>query len=256
MSARIPAIFVAHGAPTLALQPDRAAPLVRWARTLTTPKAILVISAHWLTRGIQLGRTATHDALIYDFSGFPKALYEMQYAAPGAPALAARITQLLGDEHTVKTVDRGIDHGVWIPLKVMYPEAKIPVLQMSIPREMDPRALMELGLRLRTLSEEGVLIMGSGNITHNLRALDFREGAPPTWATQFDAWVKTQLEASALDTLAQWKTLAPSPKMAHPTDEHLRPLFVIAGAGVGDRLSWGLEGFEYGSISRRSVQYG
>ncbi len=250
----MPVIFVAHGAPLLAIEPKRAAPIAAWGKALPRPKAILVISAHWETEGFFLGRTSSHEQLVYDFgSRLPRALFEMQYCAPGAPDLADRLAPLLD----AKQSDRGLDHGAWIPLAVMFPAADVPILQLSLPRNMTPAQLIGVGRTLQPLREEGVLVCGSGNVVHNLMTLDVTETRPVAdWAVSFDEWIKHTLASADHEWLARWQHVAPSPPLAHPTDEHLRPLFVCAGAGVGLPITWALEGFEHGNTSRRCVQFG
>lgn len=252
-----PVGFVAHGAPLLALDAEKGAPLGAWGRGMPRPRAILAVSAHWEAAPPALGPTRPVP-LIYDFRGFPEALYRVQYAAPVAPELAERVTALLGGPAAVRVMpERGLDHGTWVPLKWMYPEADVPVLQLSLPTE-DPAALIALGRRLAPLRAEGVLVLGSGNITHNLRRVDWQNGPPPDWATDFDSWTADVLTRFDLDALAQYRTRAPGVELALPTHEHFTPLLVAAGAasegahGVG----FPVDGFEYGSLSRRSVRLG
>jgi 4,5-DOPA dioxygenase extradiol len=252
--ARMPACFVAHGAPLVAIEPARGAPLTAWAAALPRPRAILIFSAHW-EAPLAVGQTRQHDALVYDFgAGLPRALFAQTWPAPGAPGLADRVEALLGPR-TVARADRGLDHGAWTVLLRMFPDADLPTLQVSLPRGASEAELIDLGRALAPLRDEGVLLIGSGNLVHNLRALDPTERRPPEpWAVAFDAWIAEQVERGDLDALADWRARAPSPDLAHPTDEHLRPLFVILGAGAGGRPSWPLVGFEHGSTSRRCLQ--
>ncbi len=255
----MPAGFVAHGAPTLALDPERGAPLGEWARAMRRPRAILVISAHWEEAPLTIG-TFDHAELMYDFSGFPRPMYSLQYKAPGAADLADRVEALLGGRQAVRrAAQRRMDHGVWVPLLHMYPAADIPVLQVSMPTRQGPAALVELGRKLAPLAAEGVLVLGSGNLVHNLRRVDFSESTPPpSWAVEFDQWAAERIMASDLDALADFANRAPAPLIAHPNPDHYLPILVVAALAAERSLAptWALEGFEYGSISRRSVRFG
>lgn len=252
---RMPVGFAAHGAPTIALDSERGAPLAAWARAMTRPRAILVVSAHWEDAPVTIG-TTQRKPLVYDFSGFPPPLYQVRYDAPAAPDVADRVASLLGG---AARTDRGWDHGVWTPLVHMFPEADVPLLQISMPSREGAGALVELGRRLAPLRDEGVLILGSGNLVHNLRRLDFTERrAPASWAREFDAWTADVLRRGDIDALAAYRDRAPGLNLAHPTHEHLLPILVVAGAGAADlsRVSFPVEGWEYGSLSRRCVQIG
>lgn len=250
-----PVGFVAHGAPTLALDPERGAPFRRWGADLPQTQAFLVVSAHFERAPLTIGVTETAP-LVYDFSGFPEELYRVQYAAPGAPWLAQRVLSLL-DGHDIHQSDRGLDHGVWTPLVHMAPAANIPVLEISMPYDYSPAELFQVGQALAPLRREGVFILGSGNLVHNLRLIDFREASPPpSWAKEFDEWIRDVLVRHDWDTLMQYPALGPAIQTAHPTAEHLRPILVAAGAAADDDVSFVLEGWEYGSLSRRTVQFG
>lgn len=252
----MPSIFVAHGAPFLAVDPQRGEPLVRWGEALPRPSAILAVSAHWEDAPLALGATLTRE-LVYDFSGFPEELYRVRYPAPGAPWLARRVLELLGGR-TVLGGDRGLDHGVWTPLVHLYPDADVPVLQLSMPATGSAGDLFELGRSLAPLRAEGVLILGSGNLVHNLRRVDWGGGGapPPSWAAAFDAWIADVLSRRDWDALVDYRSRAPQLALAHPTEEHLRPLLVVAGAAADEPVRFTLEGWEMGSLSRRSVQFG
>lgn len=251
---RMPVVFVAHGAPLLAIEEARGAPLVAWGLRLPRPRAVLVLSAHW-EAPLALGAVSDHEALVYDFGrGLPRSLFDVQWPAPGAPALADRVSELLADRAPQHT-ERGLDHGAWTVLMRLFPKADVPTLQLSVPREALEHELMALGRALAPLRDEGVLIVGSGNLVHNLSTLDVTDTQPaPAWAVAFDAWVRDRVEAFELDALADWRRLAPYADLAHPTAEHFRPLFVCLGAGAGGDVSWPLTGFEHGSTSRRSLQ--
>lgn len=257
---RMPVGFVAHGAPTLAVDARKGADLQRWAAEMPRPGAILVISAHWENAPVTIGTTRTRE-LMYDFYGFPRELYEIRYDAPGAPELAARIESMLAATPSVGPIareDRPLDHGVWVPLLHMAPDASVPVLQLSMPSRLGPTALFELGRALAPLRDEGVLILGSGNLVHNLRQLDWRGNTTPSWAEEFDQWSRDIVAAGDLDSLVDYRNKAPGLRIAHPTEEHFQPVLVAAGAASidGAPASFPVEGFEFGSISRRCVQFG
>lgn len=255
--ARMPVGFVAHGAPTLALDPTRGADFRRWGEQLPHPTAVLVVSAHWEGQPVAIG-TTERRALLYDFQGFPDDLYRVEYPAPGAPELASRVEALLG-RATRRVPTRALDHGVWVPLVHLLPAADVPVLQISMPSALGARELFALGQRLAPLRDEGVLVLGSGNITHNLRRLDWQgTGATPAWASDFDGWVADVLVRHDFDALVDYAHKAPALRDNHPTEEHLQPLLVTAGAASQGTqpTSFPVQGFEYGSLSRRSVQIG
>ncbi len=228
---KMPALYIGHGAPPLLDDPIWSGQLAGWSKDLPAPKAILVISAHWESAPLTLGATETVP-LIYDFGGFAPKYYNMQYTAPGAPELAARIKAMLNEPVTDQP-RRGLDHGAWVPLMKMYPDANIPVLQMSIPTH-DPEKLFELGKKLAPLRDEGVLIIGSGFMTHGLPFLkEFRiEATPPGWSVEFDIWAKEVLQRGAVDELMNYKALAPGMPYAHPTVEHFAPIFITLGAAT------------------------
>jgi 4,5-DOPA dioxygenase extradiol len=252
----VPPVFVSHGSPTLAIDEDRGQDLAWWARDLPRPRSILVISAHWQTSTPTRGSTSSHPPLIYDFSGFPDALRQVKYPAPGAPDLAYELHSLLPVD---RAPDRGWDHGVWTPLVHMFPSADIPLLQLSLPLGATPRALYAIGRKIGVLCDRGYLVMGSGSMTHNLGEIDADPNAPPrAWAREFDGWVANVLADSEMDRLLGWRTSAPHARRAHPTSEHLDPLFVAAGAAslYGHAVGFPVRGFEHGTISRRCVQFG
>jgi 4,5-DOPA dioxygenase extradiol len=257
MTTALPALYLGHGAPPLVDDAVWTDQLSRWAAGLPRPKAILIVSAHWESAPLTLGATDTGVPLVYDFGGFPAKYYQARYPAPGAPGLAARIRALMPDtEPVADRPDRGLDHGAYVPLLIMYPEADIPVLQMSLPT-LDPAKLIELGRRLRPLREEGVLIIGSGFLTHGLPFLkDFRPEAPaPGWSADFDAWAGEVLSRGAVDELIDFRNRAPGMPYAHPTVEHFAPLFVTLGTATDPEAPplQPIEGFWLG-LSKRSFQ--
>ena len=256
---KTPAIFVAHGAPPLLDDRRWMSELNAWAHALPTPKAVLILSAHWEERPITLGATTTVP-LVYDFYGFPKRYYEQRYPAPGAPGLAERIHKTLEPvERVVDEPTRGLDHGAYVPLVAMYPQADVPTLQASLP-SMDPTELFALGRKLAPLRDEGVLIVGSGFRTHNLRAMDFSPGSQtPAWASEFDEWAKGAHERKDVDALLDYRRRAPGARLALPTSEHFVPVLVALGAAADEpaaAVQFPIEGFWGGSATRRSVQFG
>lgn len=258
MTHKLPTLFIGHGAPPLALDREKSAAYQRLGQALPMPKAILVISAHWETRDqIALGETSRHDELVYDFSGFQRELYDLQYPAPGAPDLVDQVAKLLSPEREVLLTDRGLDHGVWVPFLHMWPEANIPVLQMSMPYSFSNQDLFDLGKQLAPLREANILIVATGGITHNLREINYHHrGEPVQWAAEFDQWLVDTLNTHDVDALINWKSKAPHAMINHPSPEHFRPVLVAAGAAQGEAVSYPIDGFEYGSFSRRAVMFG
>lgn len=255
-SSRMPTIFAAHGAPMLLDDEVWMAELAAWAKQLPKPKAVLMISAHWEARPATLGATETVP-LVYDFYGFPEHYYQTKYPAPGAPWLADRVRQLLTEQRIESVSDpkRGLDHGAYVPLVAMYPRADVPVLQLSMP-PLDPVQLFELGRALAPLRDEGVLIFGSGFITHNMR-FAFKPGTPE-WAKNFDAWVANSLDRFDVDKLLQFQTAAPAARIALPTWEHFAPLLVNVGVAShqSSNITYPITGWWMdGAFTRRSVQF-
>jgi len=229
-----PSLYVSHGSPMTALHPGATgARLAELAQAMPRPKAIVVASAHWLAQAPIAGGAARPQT-IHDFRGFPPELHALDYPAPGAPALAARVAELLGAAGLTAAIDpqHGLDHGVWVPLRLLYPEADIPVVPLSIQPESGPAHQYDMGRALAPLRDEGVLLIGSGSITHNLH--DFSAGygderqAP--YVKPFIEWIERKLLANDLDALLDYRRQAPFATRAHPTDEHLLPLFVALGA--------------------------
>jgi 4,5-DOPA dioxygenase extradiol len=253
---RMPALYLSHGAPPLADDPLWPGQLAAWSAELPRPTAILMVSAHWEEAPLALGATSTVP-LVYDFWGFPQHYYEVTYAAPGAPELAESVRKLLRAPGTpVQDIpDRGLDHGAYVPLVEMFPGADIPVLQVSMPT-LDPKQLLEIGRRLAPLRDEGVLIVGSGFFTHNLRALS-QDGRVTSVMAEFDDWGHRALEAQDLDTLLDFERKAPAGRLAHPRTEHFAPLFVTLGAAHEELATQRsvIDGFWMG-LAKRSVQFG
>jgi 4,5-DOPA dioxygenase extradiol len=253
----MPAIFLAHGAPPLLEDARWMAELAAWGKALLRPKAILSISAHWDARPLRIGATRPLP-LIYDFYGFPEHFYRLKYPAPGAPEVAERVRTLARAAGLPFTdePERGLDHGTYVPLMPMFPTADIPVLQISLPG-LAPRTLFDLGRALAPLRDEGVLIIGSGFLTHNMRAFS-RE--TPAWAAEFDAWCADVLGRHDVDALLAYQEKAPGVRIALPTVEHFVPVLVAAGAAdarsTRPSVSFPVTGFAFGSFTKRSVQYG
>ncbi|MEV0845300.1 class III extradiol ring-cleavage dioxygenase [Streptomyces sp. NPDC049954] len=256
--ARMPALYLSHGAPPLADDPVWPGELAAWSAALPRPRAILMVSAHWEEGPLALGATRTLP-LVHDFWGFPEHYYAVQYGAPGAPLLAASVRGMLrGAGLPVQDVeDRGLDHGAYVPLVEMYPDADVPVLQISLPT-LDPETLMGVGRVLASLRDEGVLIVGSGFFTHNLAALRHTNGVP-AWSTEFDDWGQRALDAGDVDALLDFRHKSPAGQLAHPRTEHFAPLFVTLGAaeatGELDTRRSVIDGFWMG-LAKRSVQFG
>jgi 4,5-DOPA dioxygenase extradiol len=251
----MPALYIGHGAPPLLDDPVWSGQLAAWAGGLPRPTAILIVSAHWESAPVSL--SASGAPLVYDFGGFDEKYYRMTYETPDATALAQRVAAMMPDAEPVhQHASRGLDHGAWVPLRIMYPAADIPVLQMSLPTQ-DPERLLALGRRLRPLREEGVLIIGSGFLTHGLPFLrEFRIDADaPGWSSDFDAWAGDALARGDVDELAAYRSKAPGMPYAHPTVEHYTPLFVTLGAATdpGTPGTQVIDGFWMG-LSKRSIQ--
>ena len=256
-TARMPALYLGHGAPPLLENELWTGQLAAWAAELPRPTAVLIVSAHWESAPLTLGATRTGTPLTYDFYGFPERFYRMTYAAPGAPELAARVRACMPDSEVVaEAPGYGLDHGAYVPLMVMYPGADVPVLQMSMP-SLDPQGLFDLGTRLRPLRDEGVLVIGSGFLTHGLPFLtDWRtDAAPPGWSRDFDMWAADALERGAIDELMDFRHAAPGMPYAHPTVEHFAPLFVTLGAAADPQAppDTAIDGFFMG-LAKRSLE--
>ena len=252
---KMPALYIGHGAPILLDDALWTSQLQAIAAKIEKPKAILIVSAHWESAPITLSNAQASTPLVYDFSGFDRKFYEMTYNSPDATALAAKIAAIMPKGETVHQSQRGLDHGAWVPLRVMYPDADIPVLQMSMPTS-DPGSLMEIGKRLQPLRDEGVLIIGSGFLTHGLPYLrDWSiDAIAPTWSSEFDHWAAHALEKGDIDTLASYRDLAPGVRYAHPTVEHFTPLFITLGAATDTSAAPQtlIEGYFMG-LSKRSI---
>lgn len=228
-----------------------------WSASIEKPKAILIVSAHWENAPVAISSTDANTDVIYDFGGFAPKFFAMRYDTPDASELGRLVAAVMPDHEPLhQSPRRGLDHGAWVPLRVMYPDADIPVLQLSLPTH-DPVKLMELGRRLRSLRDEGVLVIGSGFMTHGLPFLrDWRiEAQAPGWSAEFDFWVNETLQRGDIESLINYKQLAPGMPYAHPTVEHFTPLFVTLGAATDPETAAEqvIDGFWMG-LSKRSFQ--
>lgn len=259
---RMPSIFVGHGSPMNALaDSDFTRTLQKWGSNLGTPTAILVVSAHWLTPGETKVAVQPRPRTIHDFGGFPAALHEMQYPAAGAPEFAKRALDVLTAQGARPSEDWGLDHGTWTVLHHMYPKADIPVFQVSIDYAQTGEYHLAAGKALSALRDQGVLVMGSGNVVHNLRATQRgrpeEKGASQQWAQTFDNAVKVALVAKDNAALADYLSLDEGAKMAVPTPDHYWPLLYALGAARdNEEARFVFEGFQSGTLSMRCVQWG
>jgi 4,5-DOPA dioxygenase extradiol len=255
----MPVLYLSHGAPPLADDQMWTAQLASWSSSIPRPTSILIVSAHWENAPLTIGATTTVP-LVYDFWGFADRYYDVTYAAPGAPELAAKVRKLLGPS-VYDAPARGLDHGAYVPLVEMYPDATVPVLQMSMP-SLDPAELLAVGRKLAPLRDEGVLIIGSGFFTHNLSAIRMTDPdvAAPSWSAEFDDWGSRALAERDFDSLLDFLHKAPSGRLAHPRTEHFAPLFVSVGASLSTSDTPPevprsvIDGYWYG-LSKRSVQF-
>jgi len=240
MSNRVPAIFVSHGAPTLVIESaDRTHQFLRGLGSqFAKPKTVLIVSAHW-EQGTAGVSAAVKPETIHDFHGFPDALYQMRYPAAGASEMAERVSELLNGAGIPARIDsgRGLDHGAWVPMSLMYPEADIPVAQLSVQPALGGHHHLAVGKALRPLRDEGVLILGSGGLTHNLGELDWSGSTTtlPAWASEFQNWIFEAIDQKRENDLADYRLLAPHAARNHPTEEHFLPLLVTLGAGDNGR---------------------
>ncbi|MFJ4343922.1 DODA-type extradiol aromatic ring-opening family dioxygenase [Pseudomonas sp. NPDC089401] len=246
----LPSLFISHGSPMLALQPGASGPaLAGLARALPRPKAIVVVSAHWESHELLVSASA-HPETWHDFHGFPAALYAVNYPAPGEPMLATQVAERLNAAGLPARLDaqRPFDHGAWVPLSLMYPDAVIPVIQVSLPSQHGPALQVKVGQALAGLRNEDILLIGSGSITHNLGELDWHAGPDviEPWALAFRDWVVERLEAGDQGALLDYRKQAPFAVRNHPSDEHLLPLFFALGAG--ERFAVVHQGFTLGAL--------
>jgi len=248
----LPALFVSHGAPPTLDHPEWLDDLYAWSRSLPKPRAIVVISAHWENAPLAISASSAGTPLYYDFGGFHPRYYTLQYRTPDATALAHRVAGAVARTTPLhQFASRGLDHGAFIPLMAMYPAADIPVIQLSMPG-MDPAALFGLGQRLRSLREEGVLVMGSGFMTHSFEVL--RNPRLAGHVRAFDQWAADALDRGDIDELAAYRHKAPASRVAHPTDDHFVPLLLTLGAATSPKeATTTIHRFVLGN-STRSIQ--
>lgn len=256
-----PALFVAHASPMLALEREgHARALSAFGERFPEPAGIAIVSAHWEAPGPIRVTAAPRPSLIYDFGGFPRPLYEMTYPAPGSPALAREIVGLLEGAGipAVEEPRRGWDHGVWIPLRLLYPAASVPIVEISLPVPREPELVAEAGRSIAPLRDRGILPVGSGGIVHNLRLarLDRKEGPADEWARRFDGWVREKVLRRDLPGLFSYRDQAPDAERAVAESEHFDPIFFVLGAARGDDdLEEVSRGFEYGNLSLSSYAF-
>lgn len=253
-----PSLFISHGSPMLALEPGESGPaLARLAAELPRPKAIVIVSAHWESQELLVNANPQPETW-HDFGGFPAALFAVQYPAPGMPQLSAEVVKLLNTAGLPARTNsqRPFDHGVWVPLSLMYPNADIPIVQVSLPSREGPALQTKVGQALASLREQGVLIIGSGSITHNLRELDWHawpESVEP-WAKAFRDWMIEKLASNDEAALHDYRALAPNAVRNHPSDEHLLPLYFARGAG--GEFSVAHKGFTMGALGMDIYRFG
>ncbi|MDR7286370.1 4,5-DOPA dioxygenase extradiol [Pseudomonas corrugata] len=253
-----PSLYISHGSPMLALEPGASGPaLARLAADLAKPKAIVMVSAHWESNELLVSGNPQPETW-HDFGGFPQALFDVQYPAPGDPLLAADVVTLLKAADLPARLDtkRPFDHGVWVPLTLMYPQADIPVVQVSLPTRGGPALQTRVGHALASLREQGVLLIGSGSITHNLRELDWHAGPESVepWAKSFRDWMIEKLAANDEAALHDYRQQAPNAVRNHPSDEHLLPLYFARGAG--GEFSIAHQGFTMGTLGMDIYRFG
>jgi 4,5-DOPA dioxygenase extradiol len=256
---RAPVFFISHGAPTFALEPGQlGAHLRAMGSQLAGVKAVLVVSPHWQTRELQVLTTPKPET-VHDFGGFPAALYQLQYPAPGQPELALEALRLLTQAGWPATADanRGLDHGAWVPLWHLLPQATIPVFQVSMPHKLDTAGALALGRALAPLRDQGVLIVGSGSLTHNLYDLQPPAAPAAAYAVEFAHWIRHAVTRADVDALLDYRRRAPHAERAHPTQEHFLPLLVALGASHEAEAAQVIAGdITYGVLSMESYVWG
>lgn len=252
----LPALFISHGAPPLFEDAHWIDELFAWSTSMPKPTGIVVVSAHWESAPITITAPHPRTGLFYDFGGFAPVYYSMEWATPDASLLGAQVKALLSDLGGVQEEhSRGLDHGAWVPLKVMYPRADIPVVQVSLPTNNAER-LLTIGGRLRELRQQGVLVIGSGFMTHGLPFLtrEMMAGDYPSWSSEFDAWAWEAVQRNDVDTLANYQHLAPGMPYAHPTAEHFLPMFITLGAGSDPTSARTTIDGDFWGLARRSFE--
>jgi 4,5-DOPA dioxygenase extradiol len=249
-----PALFIGHGSPMNALEQN--AQVQRWQSVVKglLPKAILMVSAHWYTKGTAVTAMAASKT-IHDFYGFPQELHQVQYPAPGSPQLAAEIKNLLSPHQVELDLTWGLDHGAWSVLIHMFPKADIPVVQLSLDQHLSPAEHLQLAKKLAPLRQQGVMILGSGNVVHNLRMLDWQSTQPPLWAEQFNHQIKELLLSKKVEEIAQYQSFGEAARLAVPHPDHFLPLLYVLGSMLdGDNISLFNDDILYGALSMLSVK--
>lgn len=256
---RMPTLFLGHGSPMNALeQNDFTRSLSKLANELPKPKAILCISAHWMTSGTWVTHMK-NPKTIHDFYGFPQELFNVQYAAPGSPELAELVASIISQPKIFSDEEKwGLDHGTWSVLRHMYPKADIPIIQLSLDMTKPIEFHLALGKQLSPLRDQGILIVGSGNVVHNLRMISWNENANPhPWATEFDQWIKEKINARDFDAVVFEATKSQAGQLSIPTPDHYYPLLYILGASTpSDPIEYVYEGIQNAAISMRSIRFG
>lgn len=249
-SNKAPALFCAHGSPmNMLMDNDYTRAMKQMASKLKKPKAALIVSAHWVTNGLFIS-TAAKQETIHDFYGFPKALYDISYPAAGAPVVAQKLIESLQDFGARADERRGLDHGGWGVMKFLFPKADVPTFQMSLDKNLTTAGHFRLGERLSALRDEGVMIIGSGDIVHNLYAMERAPNAKTAeWALEFEAKIKEGVIKKDFETLIEYLQIGEAARLSCPTSEHYLPLLYVAAASQKEKLSFFYEGFEHGSIS-------
>ena len=258
----LPAVFISHGSPLVAIEQDDYTEALRaLGERYPDAAALVVVSAHWEEPWPLRVTAWKRYEILHDFGGFPAALYRLDYPAPGAPRLASHIEDALRGAGLDASLDRdrGLDHGAWVPLRLAWPAATIPVIEVSLPVPRTPQQLFDLGRALRPLRRQGVLLIGSGGIVHNLRRVRFADEFAPAddWAVAFEQWVSERIAAGDWQALLSYRGLAPHASLAVPTTEHFDPLFAVLGAAFeGETASTLYAGYRYGNLSMRSLAFG
>lgn len=254
----IPTLFISHGSPTLAVEKNEYTDFLRELGNSIKPKAIVIFTAHWENDVTTISfRDDTYD-MIYDFGGFDKELYSIQYPAKGSTKVAALLKSKLEEHRIISQEDykRGLDHGAWVVLRLMYPEANIPVVQVSINPWLSHEEQYRIGNAIKDLKEEDILIIGSGGTVHNLRSIKWGATEPEAWAVEFDEWLIEKVRNKNKEALFNYQKLAPYAKMAVPREEHIAPFFITLGSGIEDNEPKLLHtGYNYGTLSHICFEF-
>ena len=245
-------LFICHGSPEIAIQNNEYTRLLQELGKRVRPKAIVIFTAHWESHILTISSTDDTYDMIYDFGGFPRELYSIKYPAKGSSTIASRLQSMLDNRGIQTRIDenRGLDHGSWVVLKHMYPEADIPVIQVSVNPELPPEKQYEIGQAIQQLGEEDVLVVGSGATVHNLLTVDFEATESEAWAAEFDDWLIEKVQKKDMASLFEYRQLAPHAKKAVPREEHFAPLFIVLGCRL-DEITPKLlhRSYDYGTLS-------